>query len=64
MICKITDIFLNENYLAEDGWVDLGKAGTVTINGLDGYAVAKVAKRLSYAQVGKDLEEISMKTGK
>jgi flavin reductase (DIM6/NTAB) family NADH-FMN oxidoreductase RutF len=64
VICKITDIFLNENYLAEDGWVDLGKAGTVTINGLDGYAVAKVAKRLSYAQVGKDLEEISMKTGK
>ncbi|AGC77352.1 flavin reductase (DIM6/NTAB) family NADH-FMN oxidoreductase RutF [Nonlabens dokdonensis] len=64
VICKITDIFLHENHLAEDGWVDLGKAGTVTINGLDGYATAKVEKRLSYAQVDKDLEEISMKTGK
>ncbi|QJP33038.1 flavin reductase [Nonlabens sp. Ci31] len=64
VICKITDIFLNEDHLAEDGWVDLGKAGTVTINGLDGYAVAKVEKRLSYAQLDKDLEEISMKTGK
>lgn len=64
VICKITDIFLHKNHLAEDGWVDLGKAGTVTINGLDGYATAKVEKRLSYAQLDKELEEISMETGK
>lgn len=64
VICKITDIFLHENHLANDGWVDLAKAGTVTINGLDGYATAKVEKRLSYAQIDKELEEISMETGK
>ena len=46
---------MNEYYLAVDGWVDLGKDGTVNIKGLVGYAVAKVAKRHSYAQGGKDL---------
>lgn len=58
VICKITDVFLQPELLHADGWVDLGKAGTVTINGLDGYAVAKTDKRLSYAQVGKELEEL------
>ncbi len=62
VICKITDIFIIENIQHEDGWLDLGKAGTLTINGLDGYAVAKTEKRLSYAQVDKELEELSLKT--
>lgn len=60
VICKITDIFIDPNILHEDGWLDLGKAGSVTINGLDGYAVAKTEKRLSYAQVDKKLEELSL----
>lgn len=59
VICKITDIFIKSDILHEDGWIDLGKAKSVTINGLDGYATAQVDKRLSYAQVDKDLEEIS-----
>ncbi|MEO9954082.1 flavin reductase [Nonlabens sp.] len=58
VICKITDVFFNEEIQAQDGWLDLGKAGTVTINGLDGYATAQVDKRLSYAQVGKKLTEL------
>ncbi|MFT6097014.1 MAG: flavin reductase (DIM6/NTAB) family NADH-FMN oxidoreductase RutF [Nonlabens sp.] len=63
VICKITEVFLDPDILHEDGWLDLGKAGTVTINGLDGYAAAKTEKRLSYAQVDKKLYEISLKTG-
>lgn len=59
VICKITDVFLKPEILHKDGWLDLGKAQSVTINGLDGYATAQVEKRLSYAQVDKDLEEIS-----
>jgi flavin reductase (DIM6/NTAB) family NADH-FMN oxidoreductase RutF len=63
VICKITDVFVDPDIVHEDGWLDLGKAGAVTINGLDGYAAAKTEKRLSYAQIGKELHEISRKTG-
>lgn len=64
VICKITDIFIPQEIQHEDGWLNLEKAGTLTINGLDGYASAKLEKRLSYAQVDKTLEEIAIKTGK
>tara|TARA_R110002012_G_scaffold312438_3_gene523181 strand:- start:357 stop:1010 length:654 start_codon:yes stop_codon:yes gene_type:complete len=60
VICKITDIFIQPDILHQDGWLDISKAGSVAINGLDGYAVAKTRKRLSYAQVDKKLEELSI----
>ncbi|MGJ8685471.1 MAG: flavin reductase family protein [Nonlabens sp.] len=62
VICKITDIFIIENIQHKDGWLDLEKAGSATINGLDGYAVAKTQKRLSYAQINKELEELTLDT--
>jgi flavin reductase (DIM6/NTAB) family NADH-FMN oxidoreductase RutF len=58
VICKITDVFINGDYQLEDGFVNLEKAGTVTINGLDGYATANINTRLSYAQVDADLHEL------
>lgn len=58
VICRITDIYLKDGIQLDDGWVNLEKAGTITINGLDGYATASVKKRLSYAKVGKELEEL------
>jgi flavin reductase (DIM6/NTAB) family NADH-FMN oxidoreductase RutF len=64
VICKITDIFIPQEIQQDDGWLNLEKAGTLTINGLDGYASAKLEKRLSYAQVDKQLEEIAIETGK
>ncbi|GAK99306.1 flavin reductase family protein [Nonlabens ulvanivorans] len=60
VICKITDIFIRPDILHKDGWLDISKAGSVAINGLDGYAIAKTKKRLSYAQVDKELEELSI----
>lgn len=60
VICKITDIFITPDILHLDGWLDIGKAGSIAINGLDGYAVANTKKRLSYAQVDKELEEHSI----
>lgn len=60
VICKITDIFLANDILKPDGWVNLEQAGTVTINGLDAYATAQNQERLSYAQVGSDLQSLSM----
>lgn len=58
VICRITDIFLNDGILKTDGWLNLEQAGSVTINGLDGYANTKTIKRLSYAQAGVDLKEL------
>jgi flavin reductase (DIM6/NTAB) family NADH-FMN oxidoreductase RutF len=60
VLCRITDIFLNDGILQGDGWLNLEKAGSLTINGLDGYATGKVRKRLSYAQVDTKLKEIDL----
>ncbi len=58
VICRITDVFINGDYQLDDGFVNLEKAGTVTINGLDAYATGSIEQRLSYAQVDEDLQEI------
>ncbi|WP_124979999.1 flavin reductase family protein [Nonlabens xiamenensis] len=59
VICRITDIYLDKGLQSKDGWVDLTAAGSMVVNGLDGYASAKGGTRFSYAQVGKELEKIS-----
>ncbi|KQC34176.1 flavin oxidoreductase [Nonlabens sp. YIK11] len=60
VICRITDIFIKEGIQTEDGWLHLEKAGTVTINGLDGYATTQMEKRLSYAKVDEELKELDI----
>ena len=60
VICRITDIFISDKIQTDDGWLNLEKAGSVAIDGLDGYASAKIEKRLSYAKVGKKLEELDL----
>lgn len=39
---------VNEEMLQEDGFLNLGKGEVATINGLDGYAVPNLHKRLEY----------------
>lgn len=39
---------VNEDMLQEDGFLNLGKGEIATINGLDGYAVPSLLKRLEY----------------
>ena len=56
VICRITDVFINDDVQLDDGFVNLEKAGTVTINGLDAYAKANIQERWSYAKIDKDLE--------
>jgi flavin reductase (DIM6/NTAB) family NADH-FMN oxidoreductase RutF len=58
VLCRITDIFLNEGIQQEDGWLNLETAGSLAINGLDAYASGTVEKRLSYAKVDEELKEI------
>jgi hypothetical protein len=53
MIAEIKDIFFEKNVLNEDGWLQLDKAKTVTINGLDGYALPTLIERYNYAKPKK-----------
>ncbi|MGB3592289.1 MAG: flavin reductase [Nonlabens sp.] len=61
VICRITDVFMKDGLQLEDGFVNLEKAGTVSINGLDAYATPAIQQRLSYAQVDVPLEDIDFK---
>lgn len=48
LIGEIKDLFIKDNLLDEDGFVNLSKANIACINGLDGYAVPKLKTRLDY----------------
>ena len=50
MVAEINDIFFEENIIQKDGWLNLGTAKTVTVNGLDGYALPKLVDRFKYAK--------------
>jgi len=53
MIAEIKDIYFEKDMLTEDGWLQLEKAKTVTINGLDGYALPSLIDRFQYAKPKK-----------
>ena len=50
MIAEINDIYFNENIIQNDGWLNLDIAKTVTVNGLDGYALPSLVQRFEYAK--------------
>jgi flavin reductase (DIM6/NTAB) family NADH-FMN oxidoreductase RutF len=50
VIGQIEMLILNEKYLAEDGSLDLMRAGSLAINGLDHYHQAVDLKKLPYAR--------------
>ncbi len=50
IIASIEKIFVDENMLLEDGFVQLDLGQVVSINGLDGYAQPSLLKRLPYAR--------------
>jgi flavin reductase (DIM6/NTAB) family NADH-FMN oxidoreductase RutF len=50
MVAEINDIFFEENIIQKDGWLNLDTAKTVTVNGLDGYALPKLVDRFKYAK--------------
>ena len=53
MIAEIKDIYFEKDVINEDGWLQLEKAKTVTINGLDGYALPSLIDRFQYAKPKK-----------
>ena len=58
IVGRILEIILPNEIMAEDGFIDIEKAGTVAISGLDSYYETKRIARLSYAKPFKDLQEI------
>ncbi|MEM9992066.1 MAG: flavin reductase family protein [Bacteroidota bacterium] len=53
VIGKITNLYLPDDSIAEDGHLDLSAQGTAAIGGLDTYYKATKLERLAYAKVAK-----------
>jgi flavin reductase (DIM6/NTAB) family NADH-FMN oxidoreductase RutF len=58
VIASIEKIYVNEEILTTDYWIQLDKANIVAINGLDGYVKTELINRFSYARLNKALEII------
>ena len=50
IVAEIKDIYFEKSVLNKDGWLQLDKAKTVAINGLDGYALPSLVDRFQYAK--------------
>lgn len=50
IIGEMEQIYLSDEIVSKDGFINLEKAGTVSATGLDGYALPKILDRFSYAQ--------------
>lgn len=51
VIASIEKIFVQQEMLSEDYWIQLDKGDVVAINGLDGYAKTELIERFPYARV-------------
>lgn len=58
IIGSIDHIYLDKELQANDGWVNLEKAQTVAIDGLDGYALPQILNRFSYAKPDEPIHSI------
>jgi flavin reductase (DIM6/NTAB) family NADH-FMN oxidoreductase RutF len=57
VIGAVHQVWVMEEALGEDGFIDLNRLGTVTVSGLDEYHLGKKLSRLSYAKPGKKVSE-------
>lgn len=55
VIASIEHLYFEEGIQMPDGWLRLEDADTVTINGLDGYALPVLLDRFHYARPGKEI---------
>ena len=58
IVGEIVEIILPDDVTAKDGFIDIEKAGTIAISGLDSYHETKRIARLSYAKPGVEPKEI------
>ena len=50
VVGAVEHLFVQDEMLLDDGWVQLDKGKVVTINGLDGYALPQLLERFPYAR--------------
>ena len=48
IIGEIIGLFINDELLQDDGFIDLSKGKVISINGLDGYSIPQLKTRLPY----------------
>ena len=58
IIGEITQIYIPQNCLSEDGFVDIEKANSITCSGLDSYHKTVQLDRLSYAKPNQEITSI------
>jgi flavin reductase (DIM6/NTAB) family NADH-FMN oxidoreductase RutF len=58
IIGEIKHIYIPDNCLSKDGFVDIEKANTITCSGLDSYHKTFQLDRLSYAKPNKEVSSI------
>lgn len=58
IVGEIVEIIVLDVVVSKDGFVDIEKAGTIAVSGLDSYHETKKIARLSYAKQGIELKEI------
>ena len=59
IIGAIKHIYIDPEIQAKDGWLNLEQAQTVSIDGLDGYALPQILNRFTYAEPHKPLKSIN-----
>ncbi|WP_299116232.1 flavin reductase [uncultured Winogradskyella sp.] len=55
LIGKIEKLYVSDNLLEKDGFINLSKAKVASINGLDGYTIPELKTRLEYQRPKLDL---------
>lgn len=58
MIGEVQELYVPDNCLADDGYLDIEAAGTITVSGLDSYHATQRLARLSYAKPDRELRVI------
>ena len=48
LIAEIKDLYVEDELIEKDGFINLSKANVMTINGLDGYALPSLKQRIDY----------------
>ena len=58
IIVEIIQVYIPEDCLSEDGFVDIEKANSITCSGLDSYHKTVQLDRLSYAKPNQELTSL------
>ena len=63
VVASIEHIYFDKGIQMPDGWLRLDDAGTVAVNGLDGYSLPSLLDRFHYARPGHEVRSFFSKDG-